>query len=416
MGHGNLSLSIDQISVGATCSQPIVSDAGVLLVAANTRITQQVITGLRERQIESISVDPRDLGVLSREAKPAQTPKHDRTKPDGHWDPLRPVKDQLVDRHGERLSAQRSAQLDLNVSTAKKAMDKFETLLLTEPIRSVADFAELFESYIDLMVDDLDQTVGAMALKMAVDEASERSLKIAVLGMSVACELGLCGTQVLEVGMVGLLHDAGLRVMDPELLKPLELLTEQQRWEYQKHPLVSGKFVAGVTGVPPNVKMAIEQVHEQFNGSGFPRGVKAQRIHLYARILNVVDAYLQLISANSLRSGILQHDALGLLLYQASRGLFDPQVIRAFLNVESLFPLGSHVELSTGQLAKVIRRPKVGFALPVVETSEGERVDLESSKTQVVRPMSVGNEEPTRLTQEMMESCDWNPASASILV
>ncbi|MGB7325193.1 MAG: HD domain-containing phosphohydrolase [Rubripirellula sp.] len=416
MSHGKVSVSIDQIAVGVTCSQPIVSDTGVLLVGANTRITQQVITGLRERQIDSIAVDPRDLAVLSGSGKAAQSPTRERAKKDGRWDPKRPVKDQLVDRHGEPLSSQRSAQLDLNVSAAKRALDDFGSLLMREPIRSVAGFVELFESYVDSFVDDIDQTVGSMALQLAIEESSERSLKLAVIGMSVACELGLSGSQVLEVGMVGLLHDASLSVMDPELRKPIELLSEQQRWDYQKHPLVSGKFVAGVTGVPPNVSMAIEQVHEQYDGSGFPRGVKAQRIHLYARILNVVDAYLQLTTANSIRAGILQHDALGLLLHQASRGLFDPQVIRAFLNVESLFPLGSHVELSTGQSAKVIRRPRVGFALPVVETKEGDRVDLESSEIKVIRPISNSSDEPTRLSQATMESCDWNPASDSMMV
>ena len=42
----------------------------------------------------------------------------------------------------------------------------------------------------------------------------------------------------------------------------------------------------------------MEQVHEQFDGSGYPRGVKSHRIHNYARILNVVDSYLQLIFPN----------------------------------------------------------------------------------------------------------------------
>ena len=65
------------------------------------------------------------------------------------------------------------------------------------------------------------------------------------------------------------------------------------------------------------------------------------------------------------------HDALGLLLHQAGRGLFDPRVIKAFLHIESLYPLGSIVELASGEMARVIRRPRSGFADPVLQSIEG---------------------------------------------
>ena len=59
----------------------------------------------------------------------------------------------------------------------------------------------------------------------------------------------------------------------------------------------------------------------------------------------MIDSYLQLIFQANERRGIIHHEALGLLLHQAGRGLFDPRVIKAFLYIESLYPLGSIVEL-----------------------------------------------------------------------
>ncbi len=414
MGQDKVSVSVDQLTVGVTCSQPIVSDTGLLLLGANTRITQQVITGLRERGIGSISVDPRDLAMFRGEPAPSWLPRRDRIK-ESRWDAKRPVRDQLIDRHDEHLSSQRAAQLASHVSVAKRTMNRFRDQMMEKSVRSVSSFIELSELYVLSMVDDLDHTVGSMSMELAIDGPVERSLKLAVLGMSVACEMGLSGVQTIEVGMAGLLHDASLDVMDSVYRSPIELLNEAQRWEYQKHPLMSAKFVQSMMEISPNVTMAIEQVHEQFDGSGFPRGVRAQRIHLYARILNVVDAYLQLTMANSHRGSIIAHDALGLLLHRAGRGLFDPQVIRAFLNVESLFPLGSHVELDNGQLAKVIRRPKNGYAAPVVETVEGDRIDLELAKTKIIGPTAAGQDQAIRISQLVMQACDWNPACDSML-
>ncbi len=416
MGPNKVTVSIDQLVVGVTCSQPILGEAGVLLLGANTRITQQVITGLRERDIRSIEVDPCDLALLSGVERKRIAPKREFIREAG-WAPSKPVKEILVDRHGEDLDVERANHISGRMTAAKRQFDELRSKLLSERIRSVSDFVEISDGFAYAMVDDHDLTVGSMAGNFPAEATAERSVRMSVLGMSVAIEMGLDGQRTIEVGIAGLLHDVGLYAMDPELLKPVELMSDAQRWEYQKHPLIAAKCVADVMEVPHNIHMAIEQVHEQFDGSGFPRGVKSHRIHLYARILNVVDAYLQLTMPNSQRNPVIAHDALGLLLHQAARGMFDPTVIRAFLNVESLFPLGSHVELSSGEIAKVIRRPLTGFSTPVVWTAEGKRIDLDDSDIKIIRPAGEPNDgKQIRLTQTMMQSCEWNPACSSLLV
>jgi hypothetical protein len=162
--------------------------------------------------------------------------------------------------------------------------------------------------------------------------------------------------------------------------------------------------------------MAIQQVHEQFDGSGYPYGVKGRRIQVYARILNVVDTYLDLASTMPHRQAIVPHDALGFMLHQASRGMFDPQVMRAFLSIETLFPLGSMVELNSGEIAQVIRRPRNGFASPVLLGPDGKRIELESqTEVKVVRPACDPGIDQMRLTKEMMQSSNWHPASNPVV-
>lgn len=411
MVHDKVSISIDQLTVGVVCRHPIVSGDGVLLLGANSRITQQVITGLRERSFHAIEIDPRDVAVLRGDAPRIQTVKRERNT-ETEWAPAKPLKELLVDRFEDDFSDTLTTHLVSRLGVAKKQFDAFQVKLDSERIRSVDEFMQISDTYAHLMINDHDQTVSIMGTAAQSDALAERSVRMSVLGMSVAVELGLDGPQTLEVGMAGLLHDIGLYTMDPALRKPVESMTSSELWEYQKHPLVAVQCIADVMEVAYNVQMAIQQVHEQFDGSGYPRGVKGKRIHTYARILNVVDAYLQLTSGTSHRNAIVAHDALGLMLHQASRGIFDPQVIRAFLNIETLFPLGSQVELSSGELASVIRRPRSGFAAPVVSTLEGKRIELEMTNLQVVRPVCDPNLNQIRLSQEIMQTCLWNPAHA----
>lgn len=415
MAQGTVSISIGELRVGATCSHPVEGDEGVLLLGANTRITQQLINGLRDRGIASIDVDPRDLAAM-RGAGAKKKTAVKRSTESQEWSPTKVVKDILVDRHDEDLSQDRSERLKHSMGIARERFDELKLKLASEKIRSVNELREISDLYAQSMVDDLDQTVGAISVATKLNDPDERSVRMAVIGMAVAVELGLNGQQTLEVGMVGLLHDVGLYVMDPKYSKPVELMSDAERWEYQKHPLISTACICDVMDIPHSVQLAVQQVHEQFDGTGYPRGTRGQRIHTYARILNVVDSYLQLTTATPLRQPIVPHDAIGLMLHQASRGLFDPKVIRAFLNTETLFPLGSTVELNSGDLAQVIRRPRNGFAAPVLVSTEGNRIELESTSLEIVRPVCDPKIEQMRLTPEVMQSSEWHPGNYAVVI
>lgn len=420
MAHSQtVSVSIDDLRVGSSCSHPVEGEAGVLLLGANTQITAHVINGLRERGIDSIEVHPSDLASLrgSGNSKPKSAAKRDRPgSGNGEWLPSLPVKDLLVDRHDEDLSDERTQRLKRGMGIAKSQFEQLKKMVDSDHLRSVEQLAMVSDVYARAMVDDHDQTVGVIGRSTTISDLAERSVRMSVIGMAVGIELGLDGPQTLEIGMAGLLHDVGVYAMDPKFMQPTQRLSDSDLWEYQKHPLISLRCIQEVMEVPHSVQLTVQQVHEQFNGTGYPRGIKGQRIHLYARILNVVDTYLQLTSATADRKAIVPHDALGLILHQAGKGMFDPQVIRAFLNTETMFPLGSMVELENGVLAQVIRRPKSGFAAPVLRGSDGARIDLESSGLEIARPVCDPHMDEMRLTSEMMQDARWCPVHHAFLV
>ena len=85
-------------------------------------------------------------------------------------------------------------------------------------------------------------------------------------------------------------------------------------------------------------------------------------------------------------------------------GLFDPRVIKAFLYTESLCTLGSIVEFASGEMARVIRRPRKNFAKPVLESPEGQRIDLAHGEATVVRPVCDPEVNHIRITPDVLES------------
>jgi len=112
---------------------------------------------------------------------------------------------------------------------------------------------------------------------------------------------------------------------------------------------------------------------------------------------------------------MVPHDAIGLILHQARYLVFDPNVIHAFLRTESLFPLGSQVQLTDGQTGDVIRRPRYGYAHPVLQLHDGSRVELESRPEESLKPICDPDCNQVRLPIAEMEKIRWTPSDELLL-
>ncbi len=415
MSQGIVGINLEELCVGTVCKHPVEDRRGMLLLGPNASITSDVLKNLRDREVAELRIDSRDVeAICVEDASPvALTLEHERKE---RIAKATPVKDLLVDRYDEPLSVERAAELEQGMLLAKAHFEVMREQLSDNVVLATDGFFEITNSYARSMVEDIDQTVGTVGAAAASCDVDDRSVRMAVLGMAVATQMGLTGQQILELGLTALLHDIGFNLMGPSANKPVGLMNEAELWEYRKHPIISVSCVAEVPQVSEGVQIAMEQVHEQFDGSGYPRGVKSHRIHNYARILNVVDSYLQLIFPTNERRGIIPHDALGLLLHQAGRGLFDPRVIKAFLHIESLYPLGSIVELASGEMARVIRRPRSGFADPVLQSIEGQRIDLGLGEAMVVRPVCDPDVDQIRLCPSVLETVLWHPSHPKMKV
>ncbi|MFG0267090.1 MAG: HD-GYP domain-containing protein [Rhodopirellula sp. JB055] len=415
-------VSVDDLQVGAICRTPIEDEIGRLLLGAGTRITTEVIDGLRERGIKDLTINADEADALSGRSKGAGVKpklKSTRDRESGHnpgQDPAKwikgvPLKDALVDRHHEPIDQTRRRTLQGHVQMARSRFEEIRLALSERKMQTVEALSDLSGAFASAMVDDHDQTVGEVVACHTEMSLTDRSVKLGVLAMAIGTELDLDGPSVLEIGMAGLLHDIGLYSMNPEFSVPGRgPFSQQETWEYRKHPVVSANSLREVSDIPHAVLLAIEQVHEQYDGSGYPFGLEGKRIHIYARILNVCDTYLRLVLGTGFRKALVPHDALGFILHQARYGLFDSQVIHALLRTKSLFPLGSRVELANGKWADVIRRPIEGYACPVLQLSDGELFDLVENPNEVVQPQCDPQRNQGRLSIEKMQKIRWNPA------
>ncbi|MDW7674077.1 MAG: HD-GYP domain-containing protein, partial [Bacillota bacterium] len=104
---------------------------------------------------------------------------------------------------------------------------------------------------------------------------------------------------------------------------------------------------------------------EKVDGSGYPRGLKKDQIHLYAKIVAVADVYDALVADRVYRHAFSSQEAAELITCGCNIH-FDHEIAKAFLKHISIFPVGSVVKLSTGDLAVVVDINKDLQTRPIV--------------------------------------------------
>ena len=142
------------------------------------------------------------------------------------------------------------------------------------------------------------------------------------------------GEEVNDIRIGALLHDIGkIGVSDTVLQKPGRL-TEQEFALVKQHPEIGRRILEGVQGFSPYLA-AVELHHENWDGTGYPKGQSGETTPLAARIIHVVDAYDAMTTDRPYRSGMTHWDAIDTLRKYAGRH-FDHRVVDAFHEVAAL--------------------------------------------------------------------------------
>jgi HD-GYP domain-containing protein (c-di-GMP phosphodiesterase class II) len=145
-----------------------------------------------------------------------------------------------------------------------------------------------------------------------------------------AFQLGARDRFSLRIAAFG--HDLGEVAMNREYIHRQEKLSEDERVDLARHPLLSEREVAAA-GADRGAQLLARWHHEWWNGSGYPDGLRFEQIPLGARILRVVDTYASLTDARPFRAAYSEQQAREHLIEWS--GLeFDPRVVRTLLALE----------------------------------------------------------------------------------
>ncbi len=186
------------------------------------------------------------------------------------------------------------------------------------------------------------------------------------LVLNIAVERGLKKSDQETLGIAALLHDAGWSKLPTNLVGKRTAYSPTEKKLIAAHPVIVVKLVPQ-TDITKNSTRLLMEHHERCDGSGYPRGLKADELHPLSKIIAVADHYDEIVHQLQDAPGMLPNNALKALYMDAEKGVFDLDIIASLISLLGIYPVTSAVQLNTGEKAIVIDVKKETYLKPVIK-------------------------------------------------
>ena len=226
---------------------------------------------------------------------------------------------------------------------------------------------------VDLLIEELKKNNNILGRLRELEEGDDytfnHSLNVCMLSTMIGKWLGYNQIEIKQLSLAGLFHDIGkLKISDDIINKPGKL-TEREFEIIKKHPIYSYNCTMDTIGISKNVSLGVLAHHEREDGSGYPNGIKGDKIHEFAKIIAVCDIYDAMTSNRAYKDKespfyVAEH------LDDSSFSNLDPRITRVFLENISKFYVGNIVKLSNGEIGEIIYIHPNEVTKPIVKVGE----------------------------------------------
>lgn len=239
----------------------------------------------------------------------------------------------------------------------------------------------LTQQVVDIIQTDESILVGLASIKDYDEYTFAHSTNVAVLSMLIADRIGMRKCDVAQIGLAALVHDIGKTHVPHSILNKEDLLSEDEWKIMQSHTMFGAVELSRaktLRSVADALFVALQH-HVRFNGEGYPQKAGEWDLLPVSRIVTVADYFDAMTTPRVYKKQPLTPDKALRFILDNSGTIFDPFIAKVFIQVMGLYPVGSILELDTGERAVTVRQNRDTRFMhrPVVSLiPSGETVDL----------------------------------------
>ena len=212
------------------------------------------------------------------------------------------------------------------------------------------------QAIVDQVLNNESSLMGLTTLRDYDEYTFTHSVNVCIFSVALGRKLGLSKVQLYDVGMSALFHDVGKSRVPLEVLNKEGGLTDDEWRIMQAHPWLGVLTLFGLRGygeIPYRGMIAAYEHHMKNDLTGYPKSIRPRTLSIYSKIVAVADGFDAATSRRAYQTTPIQPDQVLKEMWENPRRGYDPTVVKAFINLIGIYPVGTCVILDTYEVAVV---------------------------------------------------------------
>lgn len=223
-----------------------------------------------------------------------------------------------------------------------------------------------------------EESISLLADILITDDYTfQHSINVTIYSILIGIKLNFTCKQLIDIGTGAILHDIGKVFIEKDILTKPGILTDEEYKIIKRHTELGFDYIRKNTSLSTVIAHCAYQHHERLDGSGYPRGLEDNDIHIFAKVIAIADVFDAVTSNRVYRDALLPHEAME-ILYAGAVDKFDKNMIEAFKKSVTMYPNGLSVELNDGRIGVVVKQNNYLNERPLVRIIKENNEKLSS--------------------------------------
>ena len=235
------------------------------------------------------------------------------------------------------------------------------------------------QAIVDQVLNNESSLVGLTTLRDYDEYTFTHSVNVCIFSVALGRKLGLTKLQLYDLGITALFHDVGKSRVPIEVLNKEGGLSDDEWRIMQAHPWLGVLTLFGLRGygeIPYRGMIVAYEHHMKIDLTGYPKSIRARELSIFSKVIAVADGFDAATSRRVYQTVPIQPDQVLKEMWENRRRGYDPVVVKAFINLIGIYPVGTCVILDTYEVAIVhAANPDVSYVhrpiVRVVTTADG---------------------------------------------
>ncbi len=221
---------------------------------------------------------------------------------------------------------------------------------------SVKKVKRAVQSIVDQVLSNEASLVGLTTLRGYDEYTFTHSVNVCIFSVAIGRRLGLNKVQLFDLGMAALLHDVGKSRIPLEILNKTSPLSDEEWRIMQAHPWLGVLTLFGLRGygeIPYRGMVVAFEHHMKTDLTGYPKCIRKRPLSVFSKIVAVADGFDAATTRRTYQTTPIQPDQVLREMWTNPRRGLDPVLVKAFINVLGIYPVGTCVILDSYEIALV---------------------------------------------------------------